>query len=176
MKYQNVQSGFAGILGLLLMVALIGVGFVYYSGKNSDLGPQIMAAPDTHGTPSGNESSIMKEGKTVMKDDTTMMTDAGTYETYSPEKVAAAKGVVVLFFYAPWCPICRGLESDINAHLSSFPANFTILKVDYDSSTALKQKYGVTYQHTFVQVDTQGNLLAKWGDSTTLDQVLARVK
>jgi len=47
-----------------------------------------------------------------------------------------------------------------------------LLKVDYDKSTDLKRKYGVTYQHTFVQVDKGGHLLKKWSGTSTYDELL----
>jgi hypothetical protein len=37
-----------------------------------------------------------------------------------------------------------------------------IHRVDYDTAIALRKKYSVTYQHTFVQVDENGKLLKKW--------------
>jgi hypothetical protein len=36
------------------------------------------------------------------------------------------------------------------------------LKTDYDSNIDLRKKYGVTSQHTFVQIDSSGNLIKKW--------------
>ncbi|OGH66221.1 MAG: hypothetical protein A3J66_04185 [Candidatus Magasanikbacteria bacterium RIFCSPHIGHO2_02_FULL_47_14] len=103
--------------------------------------------------------------------------EAGSYEAYAPEKIAqaAAQGKVVLFFHAPWCPTCKAVNSDIEVNRASIPAGVTILKVDYDSSTALKQKYGVTYQHTFVQVDAEGNMIKKWSGGLTLDDVLSNI-
>lgn len=102
---------------------------------------------------------------------------SGTYEDYSPEKIAfASEGKVVLFFHAPWCPTCKALDGDINAELSQIPSNTKILKVDYESSTELKKKYGVTYQHTLVQVDAQGNMITKWSGGNTLESLLEKIK
>jgi thioredoxin 1 len=99
---------------------------------------------------------------------------AGTYEAYAPEKLANAKdGKVVLFFHATWCPTCKAADTNLKA--STIPAGLTILKTDYDTETALKQKYGITYQHVFVQVDAQGNLLKKWSGSTTLAAIQAEL-
>ena len=99
---------------------------------------------------------------------------AGSYEPYSVEKLALAEnGKVVLFFRAPWCPTCRALDSNIKSNLNSIPENVTILDVDYDSSTALRQKYMVTYQHTLVQVDARGEIIKKWSGSLTLSAILA---
>jgi hypothetical protein len=39
--------------------------------------------------------------------------------------------------------------------------------VDYDAATDLRTQYGVTVQHTFVQVDGQGNELAKFTGAPT---------
>lgn len=116
-------------------------------------------------------------GSEVMTQNGAMM-HAGSYEAYSPEKIAmkAASGKVVLFFHASWCPTCRALDADIKAHLGAIPENLTILDVDYDTSTNLKARYGVTYQHTFVEVDAQGSLVKKWSGSPTLGALVAEVK
>jgi len=101
----------------------------------------------------------------------------GIYEVYSPEKIARAEtGDNVLFFHASWCPSCRRLNSDIEDNSSSIPQGLTILKVDYNKETELKKKYGVTTQHTLVQVDKDGNLIAKWSGGSTLTNLVSRIK
>jgi len=47
-------------------------------------------------------------------------------------------------------------------------------KTDYDTQTELKERYEVVAQHTFVQVDENGDLVTKWigGD---VDVILDRV-
>lgn len=107
----------------------------------------------------------------------TMAKPAGQYVTYESSKLAmAANGPVVLFFHAPWCPSCKTTDADIVANIQNIPAGTTILKVDYDSNPELKKKYGVTYQHTFVQVDAQGTMLTKWSGSNTLASLLGNIK
>lgn len=122
--------------------------------------------------------SMMKKDETSMMDKSDTMMKAGSYEAYAPEKVALASAShdVVLFFRASWCPTCKAVDADIKANLSKIPGSLAILDVNYDNSTALKQKYGVTYQHTFVQVDAQGNLIKKWSGSPTLSALVAEVK
>lgn len=123
-----------------------------------------------------DEGSMMEDGAMEKAPEGTMMS-AGSYEAYSPDKLAKANdGDVVLFFRASWCPTCRTLDSDIRANLSKIPKGVTILDVDYDNSTALKQKYGVTYQHTFVQVDAEGNQIAKWQGSPSLAALVQNIK
>lgn len=101
----------------------------------------------------------------------------GKYEDYSEEKLAlATTGKVILFFKAGWCSECAEVNANIISHLTDIPQNIAILKVDYDRSTALKKKYQVTYQHTFVQVDAAGNLIKKWSGSPTLAEIIAQIK
>lgn len=101
----------------------------------------------------------------------------GTYSSYDTSKLANANnGKVVLFFHAPWCPHCKATDADILKNLSSIPSNVTILKVDYDSSGELKNKYGVTYQHTFVQVNSGGDKLKLWAGSATLNDILKQIQ
>jgi thiol-disulfide isomerase/thioredoxin len=118
----------------------------------------------------------MVEGDTTMKDEGTMM-KKGSYEAYAPEKLALAQqGDVLLFFHAPWCPICKAIETEITGNSGTIPEGVTILKVDFDSATELRKKYGVTVQHTFVQVRADGSVIAKWSDSTSLAGVLRKVQ
>jgi thiol-disulfide isomerase/thioredoxin len=119
----------------------------------------------------------MMKGEIMQKD--TIMKDApaaGTYATYSPAKVTEATGKTVLFFRASWCPTCRALDSDIRANVRSIPVGVQILDVDYDTATALKAKYGVTAQHTLVQVDKAGAQLKKWSGSPALADLAAMIQ
>ena len=126
------------------------------------------------------KEKVVQEKGEMMPDQTkdeAMMKVSGQYEAYEPSKLAlAAKGPVVLFFHASWCPTCKAADADIMTNLAAIPANITILKVDYDSNPELKKKYGVTYQHTFVQVDANGVMLKKWSGSSTLSDIVKETK
>ncbi len=122
------------------------------------------------------KDEMMDKDEDMVKDDVTMA-KIGSYEAYSTEKLAMAEtGDVVIFFHASWCPSCRGLNSNIESNLSAIPAGTTILKADYDKETELKKKYGVTSQHTLVQVDKDGNLIKKWSGSSSLDKLIAQIQ
>ncbi len=127
------------------------------------------------------DGAMMKKDEGAMKEsgaDAMMEKEAaaGSYELYAPEKLAAAKtGTVVLFFRAKWCPTCQQVDVDIRQKLSQIPAGVTILDVDYDNSRDLQKKYGVTYQHTFVQVDASGTMIKKWSGSPTLADVVKQI-
>lgn len=121
--------------------------------------------------------TMAKEETMMKKDEGAMMIKGGQYVPYDASKIAFAKdGKVVLFFRASWCPTCRALDADIKANLSQIPQNTLVLDVDYDKYTDLKKQYGVTYQHTLVQVDVSGNMIAKWSGSEGLSELLTQVK
>ena len=121
------------------------------------------------------EPEMVKTESDMMEKESEMMT-SGSYESYTPEKVISAKGNTVLFFHASWCPSCRVLNSDIEKNLDNIPSDLTILKLDYDKETALKQKYGVTTQHTLVQVDNEGTLIKKWSGGSSLNRLVSQVE
>lgn len=122
-------------------------------------------------------TGTMKTGDSAMMKSDTKATAAGSYGTYDAAKLAmATTGKVVLFFHAPWCPICVAIEKDVTANIGKIPNGVHILKVDYDTATELKKKYGVTYQHTFVQVDASGKMLKKWSNSTALADIATQVQ
>lgn len=150
------------IIGIMALVVIL--GGVYASMNTRD---------------SVVEQNKMPEGKMMMDEkvveNNNMM--RGSYEMYSPEKVTRAEsGDVVLFFHASWCPSCRNLNSDIEANLNAIPEGVSILKIDYDTETELKKKYGVTYQHTLVQVDKDGVLLKKWSGSPKLSNIISEIQ
>ena len=155
------------IIGAVI-VLLGGVGWFAVSQNGGE--DAMMEKPsDAEAMESKDEGVMADKGDTIAS--------KGSYETYSPEKLAlAANGDVLLFFHAAWCPICRGIEAEINADVSTIPDGVYILKVDYDTAIALRQKYGVTVQHTFVQVDASGNALQKFSDASNLSGVLARIQ
>lgn len=108
------------------------------------------------------EDAMMKGDDAMMKkDDSAMMNDTPQvqgYTTYSAESVdsALASGKkVALFFHAAWCPSCKALDKTLSAE--TVPSDVVVFKVDYDSSTELKKKYGVTGQHTIVTLDASKN-------------------
>lgn len=169
-------------------VALIVLGGGYYLYSSSqrssfDTLSDTMIKEDSMMKSDVESNAVMDDdirnetGDAMIKGDETRMTPPGTYESYAISKLAKANdGPVVLFFRASWCPTCRALDSNIRSNLENIPAGVTILDVDYDNSADLKQKYGVTYQHTLVQVNADGSLIKKWSGSPTLSVLLSNIK
>lgn len=170
---------------IIATFALIGAGCVKSQVSNSNqettyevLEDEIMI-PDEASEDEDSENEAMMDEET--NEDEAMMEDEaqnpGTYVAYDAGQIAqaATDGTAILFFHAPWCPTCSALNKDIEAHVNDIPAGVTIFKTDYDTNTELRQKYGVTYQHTLVVVDANGNQLDKWSGGNTLDSILERV-
>ncbi len=86
----------------------------------------------------------------------------GSYVAYNASALQDGH-VKVLFFHAGWCPLCKGADTSLKGWYGSEATTpeITVYKVNYDTETDLKAAYGVTYQHTFVKVDGQGNMIAK---------------
>ncbi len=181
------------ILAIVVIVALgaIGYGIMHKTSGEGAMQKDIMMVKDQMQkdamlqqegdvSTSGNEmmkkdtpDTTMMMGKTMPHTDTMMA--KGVYEIYSPEKVMQATGKIVLFFNASWCPTCRALDKELKANTAKIPAGTTILSVDYDTSTELKKKYGVTTQHTLVQVDKTGNKINTWKGGN-LDTIIANTQ
>ena len=174
------------IIGLIALVVIVSGVYASMDSKDymtikDDVKDTAMMEKDT--TENQNEVIQKSDDEVMKKEDTSIMeksdtmTKVGSYEAYSADKLARAEtGDVVLFFHAPWCPTCRGLNSSIESNLTSIPLGVTILKTDYDTETALKKKYGVTYQHTLVQVDKDGNMIKKWSGGNSLDNLLSQIQ
>ena len=169
----NTQTALIGFI----IIVLLGGGVYYFSMSPTDDAMENGSMMEKDEGVMEGAGVMEKNDDVMMEEEGAMMAHGGTYEAYAPEKIAWAKdGKVVLFFRAGWCPTCRALDADIRSKLSSIPKDVTILDVDYDTEIALRQKYGVTYQHTFVRVDASGNQVVKWSGSPTLAALLGNVK
>jgi thiol-disulfide isomerase/thioredoxin len=165
----------------IAIFAVIGVG---YSVSTSNTNPTtaVTNTPDTtEVTVTETNDTVMDEemtttGEADMTNDAMMAQGPGEYIAYEPSAVAASNAdSIILNFSATWCPSCRALDKDINENLSTIPAGVEIYKVDYDSNVALRQQYGVTTQHTLVEVTADGTMIQKWSGGNTLESVVAKI-
>ena len=87
----------------------------------------------------------------------------------------------VLYFYATWCPSCKIANEDFTANPNKIPEDVVVIRTNYNDPDTnsqekdLAKKYGITYQHTFVQIDSNGNEITKWNGGQT-DELLAKIK
>lgn len=102
----------------------------------------------------------------------------GRYSDYSAGLVDdSGYSTTILFFYAGWCPECRGYDMAIKD--SVIPDGTQILKVTYDDEQTLRKKHGVTIQSSFVRVDSAGDKQVLWngyGREKSLSAILENTK
>lgn len=121
------------------------------------------------------KDQMLNAGQTPVNTAVSTKDRDGRYIDYSENAIASSAGTKLLFFHAPWCQQCRDLETDIKK--DGVPNGTTIIKVDYDTNQALRRKYGVTLQTTFVKIDDNGNEIEKFVayDDPTLDAVIDKL-
>ncbi len=128
--------------------------------------PTTEAAPAASASPAAPANASTSPAPAGTSSAPGAATVPGAYLTRAEyqSQMAAREGTkVVYFFHADWCPSCRATDAAVAA--DGLPDGLTLVKVDYDTETDLRKEYGVTQQHTFVQVDPDGGELAKWTGS-----------
>jgi len=150
-------------------------------------GDAMMKQEDDSMMDKSEDETMMKKDEEVMeKDDAMMEKDtavevevmekvelSGVYADYDTSLVGNTENTVV-FFHAAWCPSCRAADDAISAE--SVTDGLTILKADFDSSTDLRKKYDVVAQHTFVQIDADGNEIKKWLGGNSVSDIEGRLQ
>ncbi len=109
-------------------------------------------------------------------------TESKRYVSFSDNSLEENKSTRrVLFFYANWCPTCRPADASFTQNEAKIPSDVTVIRVNYndtettDEEKALSVKYGVTYQHTFVQIDTNDQVVTKWNGGQ-ISELLENIK
>lgn len=179
------QRGLSGLtIAAIITIIAVALGLIIYfasaNSSNSNENNSMMQDKNTNeamvddeermmedDTNTNSDAMIKDDEDAMEKDDSTNTNSVsaapGQYIDYTPAAFASASNEKrVLFFHATWCPTCKAANEAFTSRLDEIPSGVVILKTDYDSQTALKNKYDITYQHTFVQVDAEGNELAKW--------------
>ncbi len=138
----------------VLAVILIGSGYFIIQNKST---PSLSDSHTptnitTNGT-SNNSANKVTEG----------------YLSYSTSILTQTKDRKrILYFYANWCPICRPADVEFKANQDKIPSDTVVIRVNYNDSDTdgeekqLAQQYGVSYQHTYVQIDENGDEVTRW--------------
>lgn len=171
-------------LALIATLALSSCG----SGKPSDsmspamTGDHMMTAPATGAMSMEPTAAMTPDGAMSMEPTAGSMSDSAmapasyvSYKDYMAAKEKFAGNKIVLFFNASWCPACRSINEALTADPSRVPGKTTLVSVDYDQYTDLRQQYGVTMQHTFVELDAQDKRVRQWA-STSVEGLLKELQ
>ncbi|MFZ1249719.1 MAG: thioredoxin family protein [Candidatus Saccharimonadales bacterium] len=149
--------------GLLLVTgAVLAFSTTHKSDKDQ---PNTIVSNQTPTRPAPKQPEPQDTTSSAMNHDQAQMASHGSYVTladYTKNTQMYAESKKVYFFHATWCSVCQAIDTEIKAGITKIPAAVTIIKTDFDSSTDLRKKYGVTNQYTFVQVDNDGNETAQW--------------
>lgn len=154
-----------GIGGVIVAFVVIGLLLFGQQKKNSE-GVAVL-----------QNSNVQQNG--TDKSTTTGISRYTEYTQAALDKTAHTRRV--LFFYAHWCPTCRPTDASFKENGSQIPEDVTVIRVNYNDTDTdqqekdLASKYGVTYQHTFVQIDDTGNEITKWNGGQ-LDALRANIK
>lgn len=160
MTKRNLISIFLSAFLIFIILAVIVASSLNSTNNQSAENTETTNMPDNNGTNTENDDTntdIEVDLDTDDSDDENT-TIPGTYTQYSKDKLTNETNII--FFAAGWCPSCAELDSNLSS-ATSIPDGYTILKTDYDNSQEIREKYGVTIQHTLVQVDKDGNLIKK---------------
>lgn len=176
------------IAGAVILILALGAGYLFVfraqDGKgdtSNNTKVSWMDSPDD--VVVENSKLTINSNLTVGSDSTSVENSGGNYITgmAADGYKNSSADKIVLFFYANWCPTCRPVDAELKQRLTEIPAGIEIYRVNYnddetdEAEKALAQKYGVTYQHTFVQVDKNGNEITKWNGGG-LDNLISKVK
>lgn len=97
------------------------------------------------------------------------------------DKAVASGKLVLLYFYAEWCPICRAEFPKMQAAFDTLKTDQVIaFRVNYKDSntdvaeTDLAKQFGVAYQHTKVFVKS-GKMISKHPDSWEQSRYISEI-
>lgn len=156
------------ILSVLVVITILAGGMYFFTRESSQNAPS-MVKKDPPEVMVKEEAMVKNEIKTGYPQFTKSVLDQ------------SMGGRRVLFFYANWCPTCKAANANFEQSLTKIPADVTLIRVNYaDSDTDQEEKdlakeYGITYQHTFVQIDTDGKEMAKWNGGQ-IEELLSNIK
>lgn len=167
------------ILGLFVMVLVLGGGYLYSSNNQQMIEPE--KSMDKTETSMVKDTSPKSEDVMTKTEDKMMVKDS-RYAPYTKELLENTKSSRrVLYFYASWCSTCIPANSDFEKNISMIPEDVTVIRVNYNDpdtdadEKALAVKYGITYQHTFVQIDSAGKLVTQWNGGA-IKELLVKIK
>ena len=126
------------------------------------------------------------EGKEpVMKEESSVKILAGTKSKYYRfdkslyEKSLQEGKIVFLDFHANWCPICKAEQPNIfaafnqlnNENIVGYEVHYSDDETNSDDNEMAK-KFGITYQHTKVSLDKNGNVALKSLEVFSKDRII----
>lgn len=175
----------------IIITAIVGIllasGLLIFYNKNMAanlVGSDVTAGDEVNTVENNKIVDKSKAAKNAMEtevDEQVQQKQTG-YIEFSPEKLNQPTSVRrVLYFYANWCSTCKVANDDFMKNFEKLPDDVVVIRVNYNDTDTdqdekdLAKKYGITYQHTFVQIDENGEEITKWNGGE-IDELLSRIK
>lgn len=184
------KRGAVGIFVILIIVVVLAVSGGYYFANN-DGAIDELPAPSTDTTIEDNTPP--DEGAPAQSDDNTSTGYSGTiiagdtsplidFNKADYDMAINSDKLVVLYFFANWCPICKqetehslypAFNKLDNDQVVGFRVSFNDNQTDGDEKNLAKE-YGVVYQHTKVFVKNRIRILKSleaWTEDRYLNEI-----
>jgi len=199
----------------IIVVVLIASGALYYNTRTQgdsmmtdgekmmEEGEAMMEENDAmmeEGEAMMEEGDVMMEEGEAMMEEGSMMDSAYTGERLAGshdiplldftkedyEKAVANEKLVVLYFYANWCPVCKvefpKMQSVFNSldteGVVGFRVNYNDNQTD-DAEKQLARDFGVAYQHSKVFIKNGERILKSpegWDENRYIEEITNAVK
>lgn len=202
---KNTQKGIGtvGIIAALAVVIIAGGAWYISTSQNTSKPSEVMEegqesammdASGDEGSAQGSEGAMMdSEGN--MEDEEAMMENgymgemlAGSserplleFDQADYEKAVANNKLIVLYFYANWCPVCKEEFPKMQAAFNDLTEGDVVgFRVNYNDDTvtaeeeALAREFGVAYQHTKVILQGDERVLKSpesWEEERYLNEI-----
>ncbi len=205
---RGMSSGL--IIGIVVVLLLLGGGWYYMNSSQStdtssddammeedkdgvmlEGGLEVKADAMMEGDHEGDDAMMMKsEDEAAMKGETSFRSAviAGSssplleFDQRDYEAALDSDRVVVLYFYANWCPLCRAEFMDTKAAFNALTDDSVIgFRVHFNDGdvtpemTALAREFGVAYQHTKVFIKN-GERVLKSPETWSQERYLTEFK
>jgi len=195
---ETFQKGFMSYVAIFILALVVGGGAYYFSDENNTedfMEGDSEMMMDSDGVSYDDETVIDEDSSMTMEDvsfdgvliagdkDRSPLID---FNKTDYDKAVASDKLVVLYFYANWCPVCKaefpkmqevfdGLDTD---RVVGFRVNYNDNQTDKDEET-LARKFGVAYQHTKVFVKDGERILKSpegWEKSRYIEEINKALK
>ncbi len=160
------------VFPLILIVILLGGGYFLLTRNSQKPSPQPTSEVNQPASTNSEQTVSDYQSKVLAGTSSPFL----EFNTADYEKALAENKIILLDFYANWCPICRGeapylhqgfdgLTSD---RVIGFRVNFNDSDTDEDEKTLAKQ-FSIPYQHTKVIIK-EGKEVSRSLDSWTKEK------
>ncbi len=110
----------------------------------------VLTAAGATAAAQATQSMPMPMQKKDMAMDTMMKNDLKPFTKEAHAKAMAEGKTTLVFFHAPWCPVCKAQEPKILAHLNGDARHVVAFRIDYDSNMELRKEMNVQKQSTLI--------------------------